>query len=113
MKDFLLVYRADYSAMPEMSPEEMQASTQQWMNWLAGIAAQGKLTTQGNRLMPTGKVVRGNNVVSDGPYTEIKEAIMGYSIVKAASYEEAVAISGGCPSLPHGGNVEVREINPM
>src|ERR1700744_2891451 len=110
MKDFLLVYRGDYNAMPQMSPEEMQANTQRWMNWIAGIAAQGKLAAQGNRLMPTGNVVKGNGVVSDGPYAEIKESIMGYSIVKADSYEEAAEIAGGCPVLHMGGNVEVRKI---
>ena len=107
------MYRADVSAMPQMSPEEMQANTQKWMNWIAGIAAQGKLAAQGNRLTMDGKVVKGNGVVSDGPYTEIKEAILGYSIVNASSYDEAVELSGGCPILQQGGNVEVREINPM
>src|ERR1700761_9144735 len=105
MKDFLLMYRTDYKAMPQLSPEEMQANTQKWMNWVAGIAAQGKLANQGNRLMPTGKVVKGNGVSSDGPYTEIKEAIMGYTIVNAESIEEAVTLSESCPILHMGGNV--------
>lgn len=113
MKEYLLTYRADYKAMPQMSPEEMQANTQKWMNWIAGVAAEGKLAAQGNRLMPNGKVLKGNGVVSDGPYAEIKESIMGYSIVKADSYDAAVEIVGGCPILHQGGNVEVREINPM
>ena len=49
MKEFLLVFRADYKTMPKASPEEMQANTQKWMNWIAGIAAQGKLVDRGNR----------------------------------------------------------------
>jgi hypothetical protein len=112
MKDFLLIFRGDHKAMPQLSPEEMQALTQTWMNWVAGIAAQGNLADRGNRLMPTGKVVSGNNVISDGPYAEIKESIMGYTMVKAASLEEAVELTSGCPAL-QGGNVEVREINPL
>ena len=44
---------------------------------------------------------------------EIKEAIGGYSIVKAASIEEAAELSKGCPILASGGNVEVREIAAM
>jgi len=75
MKDFLLVYRTDentMNAMPKRSPEEMQESMERWMDWIGGIAAQNKLTDRGNRLTPSGKVVKAGNVVADGPYTEIK-----------------------------------------
>jgi hypothetical protein len=112
MKDFLLVYRIDYNEIPtDASPEQMQASTKRWMDWIGGIAAQNKLTDVGNRLVPSGKVVNAENVIADGPYTEIKECIVGYSIVKVATIEEAAELAKGCPILPAGGNVEVREIN--
>jgi len=113
MKDFLLVYRADYKAMPESTPEERQAVTKTWMDWIGGIAAQGKLTAAGAPLTSVGRVIKPNNVVTDGPYAEIKESIGGYSIVKAASVEEAVELSKGCPILAAGGNVEIREIAAM
>ena len=113
MKDFLLVYRTDYNTMPKASPEEMQASAKRWMDWIGGIAAQNKLTDRGNRLVPSGKVVKADNVIADGPYTEIKECIVGYSIVKATSIEEATGLAKGCPILAIGGNVEVREINAI
>lgn len=113
MNDFLLIFRADYKAMPKASPEEMQALTQTWINWVASIAAKGRLTDRGNRLMPTGKVLRSDNAVSDGPYTEIKESILGYTMVNAASLEEATKLAHGCPVLAGGGNVEIREINPL
>jgi hypothetical protein len=114
MKDFLLVYRIDYNTMPQgASPEQMQASVKRWMDWIGGIAAQNKLTDGGNRLIPSGKVVKSDNVIADGPYTEIKECIVGYSIVKTTSIEEAVELAKGCPILAIGGNVEVREINGM
>jgi hypothetical protein len=80
MKDFLFVYRADLSALPNRSPEEMQANTKRWMDWIGGIAAQDKLTDRGNRLDSSGKVVKANNIIADGPYTEIKESIGGYKI---------------------------------
>ena len=113
MKEFLLVYRADYQTYPKGSPEEMQAITQKWMNWIAGIAAQEKLVDRGNRLVNSGKILKGNGSVSDGPYTEIKEFINGYLIVKTATVEEAVELGKGCPILLDGGNVEVRTIIPM
>ena len=113
MKDFLLIFRADYKTMPKASPEQMQATTQKWMNWVAGIAAQDRLLDRGNRLIDTGKVLRSNGSVSDGPYTEIKESILGYTLIKAGSLDEATALANGCPVLLVGGNVEIREINPL
>ena len=113
MKDFLFVFRSDLSKMPR-GPEELQAATKKWMDWFGSIAAQNKLVDRGSRLIPgAGKVVKPNNVVTDGPYMEIKESIGGYSIVKAASYDEAAEIAKSCPVHNYGGNVEVREIMVM
>jgi len=112
MKEFLLIYRADQNSVAQRSPEEMQASTQQWMDWLGGIAAQNQLTSNGHRLVNEGKVVKGS-VVTDGPFTELKEAVGGYSIIKAASLEEATEISKGCPIHKVGGSVEIRQLDKM
>jgi hypothetical protein len=57
--------------------------------------------------------VNASQVVTDGPYLEIKEAIGGYTLIRAESLEEAAEISKGCPILLAGGNVEVREIAVM
>jgi hypothetical protein len=113
MKEFLLVFRADFSTMPKASPEQMQATTKRYMDWIGGIAAQNKLVDRGNSLATSGKVVKAGNVITDGPYTEIKECIMGYSIVKGESIEEAMELAKGCPVLTIGGNVEVREIRVL
>ena len=113
MKDFLFLFRNDYKAMPAGSPEEMQSMTKKWMDWIGSIAAQNKLTDRGNRLGGAGKVVRTDNVVTDGPYTEIKELLGGYTMVKAGSLDEAAELAKGCPIFLVGGNVEVRPIDPM
>lgn len=113
MKDFLLVFRNDYKARPKASPEEMQAEMKQWMDWIGGIAAQNKLADKGAPLGSEGRVVRANNIITDGPYTEIKELIGGYIAVKAGSFDEAAELAKGCPILAVGGNVEVRDIVPM
>ncbi|MRG47158.1 transcription initiation protein [Chitinophaga sp. SYP-B3965] len=112
MKDFLFVFRAN-TEMPKPSPEQMQDTMKLWMDWISGIAAQNKLVDRGNRLESAGKVLRPGNVITDGPYTEIKETLAGYSIVKADSLEEATELAKGCPGLLFGGNVEIREIGKM
>jgi len=113
MKEFLFVYRNDFSALPSVTKEEAQKNTKKWMDWMGSIAAQNKLSNKGNRLTTTGRVLRANNKVTDGPYSEIKESIGGYSIVKVDSYEEAVELAKGCPVLSLGGNVEIREIDQL
>ena len=113
MKDYLLIYRADFSFMGNRTPEELQANTKRWMDWIGSIAAQNKLTDRGNRLDPSGKVLKADNLVTNGPYAEIKETIGGYSIIKADSYDAAIELAKGCPVLTMGGNVEVREISVL
>jgi hypothetical protein len=111
MKEFVLIFRNSVDPNAKPSPEQMQQVLTNWMNWMGGIAAQGKLADKGNRLsMTEGKTVRPGNVVTDGPFTEIKEFINGYMMVKAASMDEAVAFAQDCPILQIGGNVEVRKV---
>jgi hypothetical protein len=111
MKEFLLLFRTDYDKVSNASPDQAEAMMKKWMDWLGGIAAQNKLTSKGNRLQSSGRIVKSDNIVTNGPYTDIKESIGGYSIIKADSYDEAVEMAKGCPVLLAGGNVEVREID--
>jgi len=114
MKEFLLVFRIDAAGQQaQVSPEQMQARMKLWQDWMGGIAAQNKLVSSGNRLTPEGRVVKANNVITNGPYVEIKEAIGGYIIIRAGSLDEAAELSKGCPILNSGGNVEVRTVVPM
>jgi hypothetical protein len=112
MKEFALIFRGGPNLAAEVSPAEMQERMTAWMNWMGGIAAKDKLVSNGNRLGIKGsKWVGKGNVVSDGPYTEIKEFINGYMIVRAASVDEAVELTRGCPLLVgEAGKVEVRPL---
>jgi hypothetical protein len=113
MKEFLLIFRTDYDTLSQRTAEQAQKMMQQWMDWLSGIAAQDKLANKGNRLENSGRVVKANDIVTNGPYTDIKESIGGYSIIQCTSYDDAVEIAKDCPVLLAGGNVEVREIAAM
>lgn len=111
MKDFVLIFRNSTNASAQPSPEQMQQMLSSWMNWMASIAAQNKLVDRGNRLsMSAAKTVGGDGTITDGPFTEIKEFINGYTIVKAETIDGAVAIAQECPILKIGGKVEVRAV---
>ena len=110
MKEFALIFRLKDIADFKPSPEQMQER----MNWLGSIAAQNKLVDKGNTLLPipgSAKTVKPNNVVTDGPYTEIKEFISGYIVIKVDNIDEAVEIAKANPIFDQvGGNIEVREV---
>lgn len=107
MKEFVLIFRLSGHSDVKPSPEQMQER----MNWLASIAAQNKLADKGNTLSPvSAKTVRPGNVVTDGPYTEIKEFISGYIIVKTDNIEDAIELARTNPIYKIGGNIEVREV---
>lgn len=93
------------------SPEQIQAWMKQTMDWIGGIAAQNKFVLGNGLPFDDCRVVWHNQVVTNGPFGEIKETIGGYIIVKANSVEEAVEFAKGCPVLQGDGNsVEVRKI---
>ena len=109
MNEFVLIFRRDFSTKEtQPSPQELQESLKLWQDWLGGIAAQDKLAKPLQRWDGTGKIVTTNKSVINGPYVEIKESIGGLIMIKAADYDEAVAIANGCPILDLGGNVEIR-----
>jgi hypothetical protein len=111
MKEFVLIFRNSANEDFKPSPEQMQQVLTNWMSWMSGIAAQDKLADKGNRLsMSDAKTVKPGDVVTDGPYTEVKEFINGYIMVKTATIDEAVALAKECPILKIGGLVEVRKV---
>lgn len=113
MKEFLLLFRGT-DTKPDYSPEQVQAQMQKWMDWVNGIAQNGKFNG-GNPLFDTGVTITGTKkVVSDGPFMEGKEMLGGYISVSAENYDEAVAIAQNCPILDgETGSVEVREVRPV
>ena len=112
MKEFAFIFRVEDGPVPDITPTEMQERMTSWMNWMGGIAARDRLVDRGTRLGVKGsKWVGADNLVSDGPYTEVKEFINGVMYVRAESVDEAVEMAKGCPILlGGGGKVEVRPL---
>jgi hypothetical protein len=111
MPKYLLVYRDRWPIKPP-SPAEMQASMEKWGAWIGKFTQSGQMISPGDGLEPSGKLLRPQGVVSDGPYVESKEVIGGYSIVQADDYDGAMAIARECPALQpgEGGSVEIRQL---
>lgn len=99
---------------PDLQPtaEQIQATLKQWQDWIAGIAAQGKLVTT-SQLGKEAKTLKADKSITAGPYAEVKEIIGGFLVLKAASVDEAVEHAKGCPIYQSGGHVEVRDVIKM
>jgi len=98
MDEFMLIFRhQDGSKIA--SPEQMQIWMKQTMDWIGSIAAQNKFSGGNGLPFDDSRVVRHNNIVTNGPFGEIKETIGGYIIVKADSVDEAVEFAKGSPVL--------------
>ena len=112
-RPFMLLLRGGVSNR-DLSPEQMQQQIERYMNWIEKLRREGHFVA-GEPLDETGKVLSGKNgtTVTDGPFTESKEDVGGYFIIRALDIERAVEISKGCPIFVNNGTVEVRAILPV
>jgi hypothetical protein len=116
MSQFLYLYRSNPATRQETmgTPERAQQNMQRWIAWFRELDTKGHLKDRGQPLDPAGKVVRGaQKSVHDGPFTEAKDVIGGFTIVEAKDIDQAVDLSRACPIVDHGGSVEVRPVMQM
>jgi len=108
MNEFVFLYRGGEA---RRSPERAQQTMQKWMAWFKELAEKGHIKDRGQPLERSGKLVKGKKkAVTDGPFTEAKDLVGGYSLVEASDLDQAVELSKGCPILEVDGTVEVRPV---
>ena len=114
MSEFVFLFRSDQADYEEAmgTPERAQRSLQAWMTWIRDLEAKGQLKNPGQPLERTGKVVRGKEkVITDGPFAEAKDIVLGFIVVEASDLAEAVKIASRCPMVDGGGGaVEIRPV---
>lgn len=107
---FMLLLRGGVSR-EELSPQQFQRQIETYMNWINALKSKGHFLG-GQPLEDAGKVLSGKNgqTITDGPFTESKEAVGGYFLLSARDLAAALELAKGCPILGNGGTVEVRSI---
>ncbi len=113
MSDFVYLFRSSEAGRRAAmgTPEQAQKSLQAWMAWIHELEAKGHLKDRGQPLSTAGRVVRGKKkVVTDGPYVEAKDLVLGFIVIQARDLTEAVELSKACPMLEGDGAVEVRPV---
>ena len=112
---FMIMVRANQATEADVKPDEqviadMATYHEELAKAGALVAASGlQPTSKGWRIRYSGK----KRAVVDGPYTEAKELIAGYTIIEARSREEALAWSKRFPNpFPGAAECEI-EVRPI
>ena len=112
--EFLALLHADEGVWERMSDAEREAAYEQYGEFTEAVRAAG-VYVSGNELGPTSsattvRVRDGRQLVTDGPYAEVKEALGGYYVLDCASFDEALDWAARIPAASHGA-VEVRPVS--
>lgn len=110
MNNYILFLRNETIDFSSYSPEESQKIMSDFDRWNTEMIQNGLLIASGSLQGGEGRTFRVGNVVTDGPYSEAKEAVAGFLVIQAENLDRACEIASGCPFLPRGGSVEVRLI---
>ena len=110
---FMLLLRGGVSNR-DLSAEQLQRQIERYMNWIEKLRNDGHFVA-GEPLAESGKVLSGKNgsTVTDGPFTESKEEVGGYFVIRANDLAAAVELAKGCPIFANNGTVEVRPIQSV
>ena len=111
--NYMLLLMGEEPNWEEISPEEAQANIDEMGKYNAELEAAGAMVTGGGlESRATATVVRfdlgGERTVTDGPFIETKEQLMGFWIIECANLDEALAWAKKVPLK--GASIEVRPL---
>jgi hypothetical protein len=114
MAQYLLLIYEDERAYANPSPGLWDQMMKLHGEFAQNVVKQGGKILAGEALQPTATATSvrgqagGDQVVTDGPFVETKEALGGFYVVEAADLDQAMTFARQCPA-PYGG-IEVRPI---
>ena len=112
MKYVCLVY-GEEKDLHAMTPQRLAKLDADSMAYDRSLDQQGKLIiAQALQSVQTSKTVRrrqGKRLITDGPFAETKEQLLGFVMIEADTLDAALEIAGEIP-LAEIGTIEVRAI---
>lgn len=108
MAEYMICIKGDMSAWNKLSPSDRDDILGRYRAFTESLVAEERFVT-GAGLGDKKWVIkdRGVGVTVDGPFTESKETLTGYFIIKADDDAQAVKLASKCPALSHGEHVEL------
>ena len=107
--EFLALIHADENGWESMSEDEQRAVYQRYVDFSQRPEVVGGAELQATDAATTVRVRDGEQLVTDGPYAEVKEALGGFFILEAPSTDEACRLAAEIPAAEHGA-IEVRPV---
>ena len=114
MSNFALLLNHAPDRYSNLRDDELMDIVKDYIAWVEKLTKEGiyqggeKLTTD------TGKTLTKNSEtieIHDSPFTELKEILGGFMIIKANDYGHAVEIAKTCPHLIHNDSLQIRQIH--
>ena len=112
MKEFMLLIRNEIDHQSKWSTEVHQEFLKQCEVYIGKLKSEGKLISA-QPIVREGAMISGSKGAwKEGPFSDMKEVIVGYYHILAADLSEAIAIAKGNPEFEFGttARVEVRPI---
>ncbi len=105
MAKYLFVYHG--GGKPPSDPQEIKATMDAWGAWFGAMGSAvidgGNPVGQSSTVKPDGSLVSGGGA----------NPASGYSLIEAASLEDAHHKAKGCPLLKAGGSIEIAQAMDM
>ena len=115
MPKFMVILHNPPGLWQNMPPEQAQQKFTSYQTWMEGLRSAGRYVSGEKLLERGGKRLtrqKGRLNVTDGPYSEAKEVVGGYFILRADSYDEAIELMHDSPFLDDC-RVELHQTDPM
>ena len=109
MAEYMILICEDESAYATATPDVLRQVMEAHNRFSEQVAETGGKIIEGRALQPTSTATTiRNDVVTDGPFVETKEALGGYYLIEARDLDHALEIAKLTPA--RFGGVEVRPI---
>ena len=106
MSEFVFLYREARTP----SAEELQVRMETTLAWFNELEQKGHLAMYGHPLNRKDGGVVNKGGITDGPYAETKDIVIGFSVIEAKDFDQAVALAQACPLVEAGCLIEVRPV---
>jgi hypothetical protein len=107
---YVALIHADENGWESLSDDERQAIYQRYMEFSRKPEVVGGAELQSTNAATTVRVRNGDQLVTDGPYAETKEALGGLFILEAESIDDACRLAAQIPAAERGA-IEVRPVH--
>jgi hypothetical protein len=110
MQYLIQIFTGDTAAWEELSEAEQEAVSGEYyaLSDVPGVTAGAQL--QPATTATTVRVEDGRSLITDGPFSETKEALGGYYLFEADDLDAAIELAARVPAARMGGAVEVRPL---